>query len=336
MRGNIMSYVYLTENNIVVSKKGGRFIVSRNHETVMELPIETIEGMIIFETVQISSATVVECLEKDIPITWLSNTGKFFGRLESTKHINVQKHYNQMLLQEEGGAYFELAKRIIKAKIDNQIVLLRRYSRNSKDNTLETDIKNIYAVRRNVFCANNVKELMGFEGYIARIYFYALGKIVPEEFRFKGRSKQPPKDPFNSMLSFGYTLVMYELYTLLINYGLHPYFGFIHSLRTGHPALASDLIEEWRAVLVDAMVLSLVQHNEIHLSDFNIADSGGVFLKNDSRRIFLKAYERKMRSLNSYIGMKKSFRETLAIQVENFSKAIMTKDLDSYEPLKIR
>lgn len=109
---------------------------------------------------------------------------------------------------------------------------------------------------------------MGCEGNAAKNYFAALPKLVQPEFRFSGRTKQPPKDAFNSMLSLGYTMLLYEIYSEIENRGLTPYIGFLHSDRDGHPALASDLMEEWRSVIVDSAVLSLVQGGEIHISQF--------------------------------------------------------------------
>lgn len=331
-----MAFAYITEEGATIHKRGGRFVVSRNNEVMFELPIATLENVVVIDSVQISSQAITEFLDRGIHVTWLSDTGKFFGRLEATTNVDVKKHYMQMLLCENEEFYLNLARKVVIAKVDNQALLLKRYSRNCADATLVQDINNIYAIRKNLFRATGIEEIMGHEGYIARCYFNALGKVVKPDFRFTKRSKQPPRDAFNSMLSFGYTLLMYELYTAIIQQGLHPYFGFLHSLRSGHPALASDLIEEWRAVIVDAMVLSLIEHREIHLTDFRQEENGGVYLERAGRKKFLRAFERKMRSTNQYLGDKQSFRCGITQQVGDFSKAIMHKSADMYIPLKIR
>lgn len=98
---------------------------------------------------------------------------------------------------------------------------------------------------------------------MARLYFRALSEFLPEEFRFEKRTRQPPADPFNSMLSFGYTLLMYDFYSAIERTRLSPYIGYLHALKDGHPALASDLMEPWRAAIVDAFCLALVTHHEI-------------------------------------------------------------------------
>jgi CRISPR-associated protein Cas1 len=325
-----VSYVYITEEGATLSKHGGRLIVSRNNEVVFELPLETIEAVVFIGNIQVTSQTIVELLERGVPLTWLSDRGKYFGRLEPTTKVNVEKQYAQIRLLEDANFCLELARKIVLAKVDNQIVVLRRYNRNS-EKAIDQDITNIYSIRKNIFTAKTVEELMGFEGFIARCYFHALGKIVPETFSFEKRSRRPPKDAFNSMLSFAYTLVTYEIYTAINNYGLHPYFGFLHSIRNGHPALASDLLEEWRAVLVDAMVLSLVQHHEILPDDFEVGENEGVYLTREGRKTFLNAFEHKMRTNNQYLGTKMTFRDSLNYQVGALSKAITVKSAVAYE-----
>lgn len=113
-----------------------------------------------------------------------------------------------------------------------------------------------------------LKEIMGYEGNAAREYFCGLSKIIKPEFSFKGRNRMPPKDPFNSLISLGYTLLLHEAYGEIENKGLSPYCGYLHSDHERHPTLASDLMEEWRAVIVDSVVLSLIQGNEISPDDF--------------------------------------------------------------------
>ena len=132
---------------------------------------------------------------------------------------------------------------------------------------------------------------------------------------------------------------MYDIYTALSNEGLHPYFGFLHAMKNRHPALASDLMEEWRAVIVDAMTLSLVHHHEIKLEHFSPAedeDTPGIFLTREGRAIFLRAYEKKMRATNLYSGGKRSYRNTLAHQARQYAQALMAENADIYEPVRLR
>ena len=200
-------------------------------------------------------------------------------------------------------------------------------------------IDEMLVLHRHIFRCSTSERIMGYEGAIAKIYFRALGMLVPEEFAFERRSRRPPLDAFNAMLSFGYTLLMYDIYTVLHNEGLHPYFGFLHALKKGHPALASDLMEEWRAVLVDSMVLSLVHHHEIKPEHFKRSmddAAGGIFLTREGRAIFLRAYEKKMKTVNKYVEGKHSYRRTLSYQARQYAQALMAQNEEMYDPIALR
>lgn len=334
-RGMFMSFVYITEDGARIQKKGGKFLVGRNLEILFEIPEETLEGLVLVGSVQVSSQAMIELLRLGIPVTWISGTGKFFGRLESTSHVNVFKQQKQVLLQ-DSTKLFNIAKQIVMAKVHNQLTVLRQYNRRAANKTVSMDIENIQRIRKNIQFVKDRKELMGYEGMIARVYFHALGQLVPHGFSFTKRTKQPPLDPFNTMLSFGYTLLMYDVYTAISNQGLHPYFGFLHALKNHHPALASDLMEEWRAVLVDSMALSLVHHHEISLEHFQHAEEGeGIFLTREGRKIFIKAYEKKLRSMNQYLEHKQSFRKSLETQAGKYAQCIMDEH-GWYRPVYIR
>ena len=161
--------------------------------------------------------------------------------------------------------------------------------------------------------------------------------MTPPPFSFASRTRRPPRDAFNSMLSFGYTLLMYEIYTALCNRGLSPYFGFYHALKNRYPALASDLMEEWRPVLIDSMVMSLVHHHEVQPEHFmRSEENGGVYLTREGRAIFLSAYEKKLRTMNCYLAGEHSYRKSLTVQAKKFSQALMAEEPDIYEPIRIR
>lgn len=331
-----MSFAYITEKGAVISKCEGRFVVGRNHETLLEIPEETLEGLLLTDTVQLTSKAMVSFLQQGIPVTWLSSQGKYFGRLESTSHVNVFKQKQQFLLQDRPFS-LEMSRRVLKAKIHNQLTLLRRYNRERQIPEVMIDIHNMMTMEDHLDKAEDSKQLMGYEGMAAKIYFSALGKIVDSAFSFEKRSKRPPRDPFNSMLSFAYTLIMYELFTAIMNEGLHPYVGFLHTLKEHHPALASDLLEEWRPVLADSFVLSLVQHHEIKMEHFQRDEkSKGVYLTSEGRKLFFRAYEKKMRGTNQYFEGKHSFRRSLNYQVAQYGQAILAENPTIYEPIWIR
>lgn len=330
-----MTSLYVTESGAFLRKRGGHVLVGRNNEILLEVPLERIEDVTLVDSIQVSSQLITEFLAREIPLSWLSGQGFFFGTLLNTNSIDILKHKKQFALLDEQNLYFKLAKKVVFAKCHNQLTILRRYNRNVESDNVNTAIRNILAVRKNIFPTDDLHALMGYEGIISRIYFSALGEIVPKEFKFEKRSKRPPTDPFNSMLSLGYSMLFNEIMSNLLTLGLHPYVGFMHRLAKGHAALVSDLIEEWRAPIIDSMVLAIVKRNMISRDMFEI-NAEGCFLNVEARKIFLATYNKKLRSNNQYLEGKFTYRESLKQQCQKYSRAIMHDDPDIYVPIELR
>jgi len=331
--------LYLSEPGSVLRKSGGKYLVELDKEKIAEIAAEKLQAVVLFSGAHITSPAMISLFNRGIPVTWLSSTGKFFGRLELTNHVNIERQRTQFRRSENEAFCLDLSKILIKAKVNNSLVLLKRYNRNKKNPDVERIIEEIIKNKKGIDGADEISRLLGIEGYISRLYFEALSKMLREEFRFKGRSRQPPTDPFNSLLSFGYTLLIYEIYTVIVNRGLHPYLGFLHRVKRGHPALASDLMEEWRSVLVDSLVFSLVQRGSINLSDFDFdTKNGGVYLKRDKAKFFIKKFEEKIRRENKYIdeGTPMSFRQAIDNQVLLLVKAIEGNAPQIYKPIFLR
>ncbi len=181
---------------------------------------------------------------------------------------------------------------------------------------------------------------MGYEGQGAKAYFEGLSRVIDPEFSFHGRNKRPPRDEFNSMISLGYSVIMNELYGKIEAKGLNPYFGFLHRDHENHPTLASDMMEEWRAVIVDATVMSMINGHEIHKDDFeNNTDEPGCYLTRNGIKLYLKKLEKKLqtdvRYLN-YIDYAVSFRRGIALQMDLLVQAIESGEASVYKPIEIR
>lgn len=287
-----MSFVYVTEHGALIRLSGGKIIIEKSKKILAEVPKNTIDGLVLLSSVQITSQAIVEFLRIGIPVTWISLTQKFYGRLESMAHVNVSRQARQIKM-ENSNFYLRMAQKIVEAKIHNQKVILRRYNRlRNLDNVLKK-IRAMETILKFIPKTILINRIMGYEGVAAQNYFSALGEMVSKEFSFEKRSRRPPRDMFNSMLSFGYSLLMSEVHTAINNSGLHPYFGFMHAMKEHHPTLASDLMEEWRPILIDSMVMSLISHNEIKPSCFEIGNENGIYLNSAGQKIFLNAYEKK-------------------------------------------
>lgn len=216
---------------------------------------------------------------------------------------------------------------------------MRRYEK-SRGLELKEEQKMLSICRGKMNNCGTMAELIGFEGQAAKYYFQGLSKCINPEFRFEGRSKRPPKDEFNSLISLGYSVLMNEVYCKIELKGLNPYFGFIHRDAEKHPTLASDLMEEWRAVIVDATAMSLINGHEIQKSDFqHDMDEPGYYLTKNGLKIFLNKLERKLQTdvrYLSYVDYSVSFRRAILLQMGQLVKAIEKGDAMLYEPVQIR
>jgi len=307
-----MSFLYVTEPDCKIYFKDNQIVMEDSKGVTTKLPIEILEGVILVGNANISTACQRELLKRGLPVTYLAVNGQYYGRLESTRHVNIARQRCQFRLGDDEIFCLEFAKKILEAKTHNQIVILRRYNRNIHSEMVKDILHDMEAVQKKIIFAGNIEQVMGYEGVCARNYFQGLSKVINSLFKFKGRNKQPPRDPFNSLLSFGYTLLLYDMYGIIVSKGLHPYAGFMHKDKHGHPALASDLMEEWRAVIVDSLVMSLLNQEAFTVDDFTTdEDTGGVYLHKSTSKVFIKEYQKKMRVQNSYLGTevgKMSFR----------------------------
>ena len=334
-----MRILYLTEAGTTLKKDGYLLKITKNGKEISQTSLEKLDAVVLFSGTHVTSPVTMELLKREIPLTYLSSKGEFFGRLESTSGINIERQMLQFQRSQDESFCLNMAKNIILAKLKNSVVILRRYSRDKGLSEVERLIEEISHSYYSIEISPNLKNLLGIEGANAKKYFSALGKMVPDAFAFSKRSRQPPKDAFNSLLGFSYTLMLYEIYTVLASKGLHPYIGIIHKVKKGHPALASDFIEEWRSSFCDSFVMSIVANKIIEEQDFTQDQvSGGVYLNNDKRKVFIRKFEERMRKNFSYVNQNNgnTVRETIAYQVNLLVKAIENKEPNNYKPIIIR
>lgn len=337
-----MSYLYVNENGAVLNHADNCFRVSCKDGSIRSIPSETLDGVSIFGAVQITTQCIEACLRKGIDISFYSPSGAYFGRIISTGHVKAKRQKTQAKLSDDMDFRLAFSKKIIEAKIHNQQILIKRYLRGyAIDTNTQMLLNNMVACEKEIKNCDTIEQIMGYEGSAARIYFAMLSKLIKKkEFRFNGRNKRPPKDAFNSMISLGYSILLNEVYGEIENKGLNPYFGFLHSDRENHPTLASDLMEEWRAVIVDAVAMSLINGNEISIDNFyRREDSPGIFLDRDGMKIFIGKLEKKFSTQSKYLPQVEyavSFRRGIGLQIESLVRAIEKQDLDEYTPVRLR
>lgn len=283
-----LAHLYLVESNVKVGFNDGQLVVTNLGDgSERRTPFACIEGISVFGMAQLSTRLVRECIASNIRISYYSEDGHYFGSTCSSDHINPARQKLQVLLTDDDGFCLEWSRRIIQAKITNSIVLLE--SMRGLCDLAEEDIRGLRHSLDSLRYAETVDMVLGFEGNAAKAYFKCLSRaVLPEGFRFSGRSSRPPKDPFNSMLSFGYSTFYRNIIGAIERHGLHPFFAFMHKLRSGHAALASDLIEDLRAPLVDRTVLSFVNSGEVSVDEFSLGNGGGIYMQRGAMRRLTK------------------------------------------------
>lgn len=333
-----MSYLYVNEQGARIGVDGGYITVQMKNDLLRKIPSETLENISLFGNVSITTQAMQRCLKLGITLNFFSSNGRYYGHLTPTARCRITRQRKQFAMTEEDNFVQAFTREILGAKIHNQKVVLKRYLTKQTPEILEA-VKQIENAERKLCRCESLDEMKGYEGIAARYYFAALSEIIESDFKFFGRNRMPPKDPFNSMLSLGYTLLMHEIYGLIEGHGLNAYAGFLHQDREKHPTLASDLMEEWRAVIVDSVVLSLIQGHEIPIDGFqDDHETGGILLMNDTFRIFVRKYEKKLRSEIRYLQSegRQSYRALLNQQVLLFAKAIDEEDPEIYKAVRIR
>lgn len=279
-------HLYLTESCIKVGLSSGKLTVKdvRDGSTVRELAFLDVEGISVFGKAQLSTQLLRECIEKSVPVLYYSDDGHYFGHLTSTERIDPERQKKQIYMTDNAAFCLEWSKRIVAAKIQNSLSLLQSYA--DVYEFEDSELKGLNHSLKYLVEAQEVSTILGFEGNAAKTYFACLPKLLRnEDFVFTGRSARPPKDPFNSMLSYGYSIIYRNIVGAIEAAGLHPYFAFMHKLRFGHAALASDLIEEWRGWLVERTVINLVNEGCVSAEDFYQNEAGAVYMQKTTMKL---------------------------------------------------
>ena len=296
----------------VVGLRSGQLVVSTKSDTLGKFPIEQVHAVYLYGAIQLTAQASIGLLERNIDVAYFSPAGRFLGLLRGLPASGVDARLGQYRLFGEPGMRLVLAKEIIRAKIHNQRVLLQRNGEAS-----EADLAKLARLRDSTSEAGDANELLGIEGAAAALYFGSfstmLGEALP--FAFDKRNRRPPRDPVNALLSMGYSMLSKELAGVCHAVGLDPFLGFYHQPRYGRPALALDLMEEFRPLIADSVAISLVNRGEVRRSDF-IHGASGVFLNEQGRRAFWESWFRRMDTEVSHpvFGYKMSYRRMLEVQ----------------------
>ena len=329
-----MTPLYISQQGCYVSLKQEQILVKQDDRVLQTIQLPLLEQILIFGQSQLTTQVVRACLQRDIPIIYLSRMGYCYGRTLSIQHGYRQlARYQQQL---EFPYRLLTARQIVRGKLKNSRVLLMRQQRRMPIDRFTQTIDRLEHLSNQVKQADSLDQLMGLEGAGAAAYFPALGNCLTQpDFPFITRNRRPPKDPVNAMLSFGYQVLWNHLLSLIELQGLDPYLSCLHQGHDRHAALASDLIEEFRAPIVDSLILQLVNNRIMNATQDFVYRDGVCYLNDRGRPKYLRAFLQRMEeTIQSEDGAQPRW-DLLSQQVKQY-KQFIYNPVQGYQPYLIR
>ncbi len=288
-----MAILYVLEQGAKLRRKGSRIIVEKDDEVISDIPGFKLDQVIIYGNVSFTVPILEYLLKADVGVSFLSMRGKVKGHLWPAFSNHGTLRRNQFQATEDACRCLDLAKSFVQGKVHNQRILLQRHRRRKGIVALDAPINAMRNCLSELHHADTLNEVRGLEGRATAIYFAGLRELIPREFSFPCRTRRPPRDAVNALLSLGYALLMSNVLSALEPTGLDPYQGFLHADRYGKPSLALDLMEEWRPEMVDSLVVSCMNKGVFKLEDFREED-GSVLLSEKALKEFVAQYNQRL------------------------------------------
>lgn len=338
-----LNTLFITTDGAWLRKDGANIVVEVERTEVGRVPVHMMGGIVCFGRVGMSPPLMGHCAEAGVAVSFLSEHGKFMARVEGAASGNVLLRRRQYRTADDPATGLVIVRAIVAAKAANQRAVLRRAMRDhgsgmdkASHARLDDAQRRLGDVARRVAEAPDIDVVRGHEGDAANAYFGAFDALIRRDdgvFRFGGRSRRPPLDPCNALLSFLYAMVGHDCRSALESVGLDPQVGFLHRDRPGRASLALDLMEEFRPVLADRVALTLINRQQLGKKDFIYMEGGAVLLCDDSRKAVLTAYQERKKDeiTHPFLNEKVSLGLVPHIQAQLLARHLRG-DLDGYPP----
>lgn len=334
-----MGTTYITHENAFIGKNEERLTVKADRQKLLDIPLIKVDGVVVLGQATVSPAVVMELLSRHIPLSFLTKNGKYLGRLEPEMTKNIFVRSAQWKAAGKSEQALNAVKGFVRGKLKNYRHILLRRQRENSELDFELSLKKIEGAIAPINSTNNIDSLRGLEGAGSAAYFGCFNQLIKgSDFTFEARRRRPPTDPVNSLLSLGYALLRHDVQSAVNIVGFDPYLGYLHYQHYGRPSLALDLMEEFRPLVVDNMVLSVLNKGLLTTADFTAEPiSGAVSLSKEGLKIFLRAYEQKKQTQFKHpvIQRKCSYQEAFEIQGRLLAKYLMG-ETDKYPPLILK
>lgn len=336
----LLNTLFVMTEDVYLALENDNVVVHQSEKVLAKVPLHSIEGIMCFSYKGASPALMGRCGEIGVSMSFYSPRGRYYCSILGEENRNVLLRREQFRFADDANAALDYAKSFIIGKIYNAKWVLERTKR---DHALRVNVERLTEQSGKLSIAlssarqsSSMDELRGVEGLAAKDYFYAFDDLVlrnKDDFFFTGRSRRPPLDRLNALLSFCYSILTNDCIAALQGVGLDPYVGFMHTDRPGRASLALDLVEEFRPVLADRFVLTLVNTGAVKPDDFEIHENGGVFLSDSGRKKVLSAWQKKKSEqiLHPFLQEKIQWGLVPYVQALLLTRAVRG-DLDGYPP----
>lgn len=336
----LLNTLYITSKKTYLAKEGETVVIKINKQNTHQFPIHLLEGIVCFGNVMCSPALMHLCASKRVSISFLNLYGRFLAKVQGPVCGNVLLRREQYRKADDSSCSENIARSIILGKIANSKIVLMRAAREHSSEEAILQLKkaamHLAYLIRNLDQIQDLNSLRGIEGEAAKTYFSVFDYLIlsqKEDFFFKARSRRPPLDNMNALLSFIYTLLAHDVASAIEAVGLDPCVGYLHRDRPGRPSLALDLMEDCRPFLADRLALKLINRLQVKGSGFIKSESGHIRMDDSTKKEVLAAYQKRKKEeiFHPFLGERISVGLIPHIQASLFARFVRG-DLDGFPP----
>lgn len=336
----LLNTLYITSGNRYLSLDGENVVVLEKQQEIGRIPLHNLQAIVTLGYTGASPALMGACVQRNIELSFMSGNGRFLARVTGEVKGNVTLRKQQYRVSDDREKSIKIARNFILGKVYNSRWVLERAGR---DYAMRLDAelirkKSLYLAQRmkKIRMCENSEELLGLEGEAASVYFSVFDELIlqqKKDFYFHGRNKRPPLDNVNAMLSFAYSLLASMCGSALESVGLDPYVGFFHTDRPGRMSLALDLMEEFRSIMADRFVLTLINKRIMKSDHFMKKENGAVIMSDEGRKLFISAWQSKKQETITHPFLNEKIEWGMAPYVQSMLLArYLRGDIDEYPP----
>lgn len=343
-----MPPLYLVEQGARLSRESERLLVTRHDEVLARVPLIKVSQVLVFGAIQVTTQALRLCLKAGIEVVYMDQHGRYWGRMVGPETKTGERRRQQYERASDPAYRLALAQRFVAGKLRNMRTILQRRNRMASDPEIAEAVDKLGGLVDRVERTTTLNSLRGVEGSAAALYFGVFKKLFDDNWTFKGRVRRPPTDPLNVLLSFGYTLLQHNVWSAVHTVGLDPYIGFLHEPAHGRPSLALDVMEEYRPVVVDSLVMKVCNQHLLTPENFSKTDDPQrpILLDEAGRKRFVREFEARLEQAGLYsrpallmdgsgAAERVTCRRSMELQVRHLAACLKAKST-AYQPFTVR